>query len=140
MHEHGTGHEVSYLIHYYSLLQNVTDLLQNAIASLLQNASVFYYKIWHCHYKMRQLLKDAKILLQIATVITKCDVCYKLRQYSDFCKHIKNIGTIWRKVCAVWVMTLWNYNSESNHIVLFSGVFATKMGKAFCLLWNGYHF
>ena len=33
-------------------------------------------------YKMRQLLQNATILLQNATSITKCDVCYILRQYT----------------------------------------------------------
>ena len=31
---------------------------------------------------MRQLSQIATILLQNATVITKCDVCYKLQQYT----------------------------------------------------------
>ena len=35
------------------------------------------------HYKILQLLQIATILLQNATVIKKCDVCYKLRQYID---------------------------------------------------------
>ena len=49
-------------------------LLQNAIAILLQNATSF-------------LLQNATVLLQIATVITKCDnfitkwdICYKMRR------------------------------------------------------------
>ena len=33
------------------------------------------------YYKLRQLLQTATTLLQNATVITKCDVFYKLRQY-----------------------------------------------------------
>ena len=77
---------VSYLIRYDSLLQNATDvitkcdsyfitkcdrsLLQNASGFLLQNATV--------------LLQNATILLQNTTVITKCDVYYKLRQYTGF--------------------------------------------------------
>ena len=44
-------------------------LLQNATAILLQNVSGF-------------LLQKATILLQNATVITKCDVYYKLQQYN----------------------------------------------------------
>ena len=76
---------VSDLICYDSLLQNATDvitkcdsyfitkrdrsLLQNASAFLLQNATV--------------LFQNATILLQNAAVITKCDVYYKLRQYSE---------------------------------------------------------
>ena len=38
------------------------------------------------YYKMRQLLQIATILLQNVTVITKCDVYYKLRQ----CRHLFN--------------------------------------------------
>ena len=34
-----------------------------------------------CHYKMQQLLQNAAILLQNGTVITKCDVCYKISWY-----------------------------------------------------------
>ena len=56
---------VSYLIHYYSLLQNVTDIIAKCDISLLQNASGF-------------LSQDKTILLQNATVITKWDVFYKL--------------------------------------------------------------
>ena len=41
-----------------------------------------YYKIRQVfYYKMRQLLQNATILLQNTTVITKCNVCYKLWQY-----------------------------------------------------------
>ena len=43
---------------------------------------VFYYKMRQFYYKMRQLLQIAMILLQNAAVITKCDVYYKLQQYS----------------------------------------------------------
>ena len=51
-------------------------LLQNAIAILLQNATEVYYE-------MRQffLLQNATTLLQNVTVITKCDLYYKLRPY-----------------------------------------------------------
>ena len=65
-------------------------LLHKATAILLQNATevyykmrqVFYYKMRQFYYKMRQLLQIATTLLQNATVITKCDVYYKLRQYN----------------------------------------------------------
>ena len=65
-------------------------LWQNATAILLQNATEVYYRMCQgFYYKMRELLENATILLQNATVITKCDVCYKLRQYThvaeDFC-------------------------------------------------------
>ena len=69
---------VSYLIHCDSLLQNATDIITKCDRyfitkcdkSLLQNASGF-------------LLQNATVLLQNATVITKCDVYYKLRQYTE---------------------------------------------------------
>ena len=64
---------------YYKMRQ---ILLQNATAILLQNAREVYYQICQFfYYKMQQLLQNATILLQDATVITKCDVYYKLRQY-----------------------------------------------------------
>ena len=56
-------------------------LLQNATAILLQNATV-YNKMRQFYWKMRQLFQNAMILLQNVTVITKCDVYYKLRQYT----------------------------------------------------------
>ena len=67
---------VSYLIHYDSLLQNASDFITKCDSyvitkcdrSLFQNASGL-------------LLQNATILLQNATVITKCDVHYKLQQY-----------------------------------------------------------
>ena len=73
---------------YYKMRQ---ILLQNATAILLQNATevyykirqIFYYKMRQFYYKMRQLLQIATILLQNETVITKCDVYYGLRQYSQ---------------------------------------------------------
>ena len=52
-------------------------LLQNATANLLQNATKVYCK-------MRQVfsLQNVTVLLQNATVFTKCNVYYKLRQCS----------------------------------------------------------
>ena len=54
---------VSYLIRYDSLLQNAADIISKCDRSLLQNASGF--------------------LLQNATVFTKCNFYYKLRQYKQ---------------------------------------------------------
>ena len=59
---------VSCFVCYDILLQNVTDIITKCDRSLLQNAPGV-------------LLEIATILLQNATVITKCNVCYKLRQY-----------------------------------------------------------
>ena len=76
---------VSYLIHYDSLLQNATDvLLQNATEVYYKMRQVFYYKMQQFYYKIRQLLQIVTTLLQNATVITKCDVYYNLRQYAVF--------------------------------------------------------
>ena len=60
---------------------------KNATAILLQNATEVYYKMRQPFYdsfitKLRQLLKNATILLQNDTVITKCVFYYKL-QYSN---------------------------------------------------------
>ena len=63
---------------YYKIPQ---ILLQNATATLLQNATevyykmsqVFYYKIRMFYYKKRQLLQIVTIVLQNATFITHCD-------------------------------------------------------------------
>ena len=77
---------VSYLILYDSLLQNATDVITKCESyfitkldrDLLQNASVFLLQ------NATVLLQNATILLQNTTVITKCDVYYKLRQYTGF--------------------------------------------------------
>ena len=68
---------------YYKMRQM---LLENATAVLLQNATEVYYKMLQgFYYKMRQIYDKMRqvlqaILLQNATVITKCNVYYKLRQ------------------------------------------------------------
>ena len=64
----GTRHELSYLIHYHTLLQNATDIIRKCDSyfitkcdrSLLQNA-------------LSYLLQKATVLLRNGTVITKCD-------------------------------------------------------------------
>ena len=72
---------------YYKMRQM---LLENATAVLLQNATEVYYKMLQgFYYKMRQIYDKMRqvlqaILLQNATVITKCNVYYKLRQ----CTHL----------------------------------------------------
>ena len=63
---HGARHEASYLIRYDSLLQNLIDIITNAIEVYYKMRKVFYYK-------MRQLLQNAMILLQNTTFITNCD-------------------------------------------------------------------
>ena len=75
---------VSYLIRYDSLLQNATDVITKCDRSLLQNVSDFLLQ------NVTVLLQNATILLQNATVITKCDVYYKLRQYTIFELTIKS--------------------------------------------------
>ena len=50
-------HEVLYLIHYDSLLQNATAiLLQNVTEVYYEMRQVFYYNLRQFSYKMRQLL------------------------------------------------------------------------------------
>ena len=89
-------HILFIMIVYYKMRE---ILLQNATAILLQNATkiyykmrqVFHYKMRQFYYKMCQLLPIATILLQNATVITKRDVHYKLRQhnsYSNLTQHL----------------------------------------------------
>ena len=61
------------------LLQNATTiLLQKATEIYYKRRQDFYYKMRQFYYNMRQLLQIATILLQNPTVITKCDVNYKL--------------------------------------------------------------
>ena len=70
---------VSYLILYGSLLQNAIDIATKCDSNFISNATKVYYKIRQVfYYKMRQLLQNASILLQSVTVITKCDVDYKI--------------------------------------------------------------
>ena len=64
---------VSYLICYDSLLQNATDVITKCDS----------YFITKCD---RRFLQNAScLLLQNATLITKCDVYHKLRQYNVKC-------------------------------------------------------
>ena len=77
MHKHGIRHEVSYLIHDDSLLQNAWVLLQNVAAILLQNVAVIllqnvievYYKTHQVFYcKMRHLLQNAMFSQIVFTI------------------------------------------------------------------------
>ena len=64
---------VSYLILYGSLLQNAIDIATKCGSYFISNATKVYSKIRQVfYYKMRL------ILLQSVTVITKCDVDYKI--------------------------------------------------------------
>ena len=72
---------------YYKMRQM---LLQNATAILLQNATEVYYK-------MRQLSQNATILLQNATVITKCDIYYKLLRTLEAIEYVKKYPTFQEK-------------------------------------------
>ena len=62
---------VSYLIHYDSLLQNATDIIAKPDSRFI-TVSV--------------LLQHVSVLLQNATVITKCDDYYKLRYNAFSCR------------------------------------------------------
>ena len=67
-------------------------LLQNATEIYYKMRQVLYCEMWQFYYKMRQLLQIAMILSQNETVITKCDVYYKLRQ----CKCSQQIKQIFQ--------------------------------------------
>ena len=75
------------MIPYYKMLQT---LLQYATTTLLQNETknyskipqVFSYKMRQFYYEFRQFLQNMSIFLQNATVITNCDVYYKMRRYN----------------------------------------------------------
>ena len=58
-------------------------LLQNVTKVYYKKRQMFYYKMWQFYYKMQQLLQSASSFLQDVIVITKCDVYYKMRQYSS---------------------------------------------------------
>ena len=83
---------VSYFIFYDTLLQNATDInrkCDNYFIKIARNVSCKTRQDFYCrdllqrqfYYKMRQLIKNETISLQNATVITKCDVYYKMRRY-----------------------------------------------------------
>ena len=85
---------VLYFIRHDSLLQNATDIITKCDSYFITKCDRFFitkydsfYKIRRFYYKMRQLLQNTATLFQNATVITKCDVYYKLRQYT--CSHYK---------------------------------------------------
>ena len=68
---------ISSLVHYDTLLQNVT-------AILLENMTKLYYKMRQVfYYKMRQFIT------QCVNFITKCDNYYKMRRYT-----VLNIATL----------------------------------------------
>ena len=77
---------ISYLVNHDTLLQNAMDIitkydsLQNVTKVYYKMCPVLCYKIEQFHYKMRQLLKNVTVLLQIVTVITKCNVYHKMHQ------------------------------------------------------------
>ena len=58
-----------------SLLQSATAFfITNCDGLLLQSATAFLItKCYKCYYKVQQVLQSVTILLQSATIITKCD-------------------------------------------------------------------
>ena len=80
---------VLYLIHYDSLLQNETDIITKynsyfitkSDRNLLQNWSGFLLQNATELLQILTVITNWTILLQNATVITRCDVHYKLRQH-----------------------------------------------------------
>ena len=73
---------------YYKIQQ---ILLQNMTVILLQNPSGFLLQNETVLLKMRMSLQNAMILLKNATVITKRDVCYKLRQYKLVVQRLQDL-------------------------------------------------
>ena len=82
---------VLYLVHHETLLQNATDIIIKCDSYFITNYE-FYHKMRQSFllqnatffYKIRKLLQNASILFQNAAVITKCDVYYKMCQYTLF--------------------------------------------------------
>ena len=62
-------HEVSFLIHFDTLLQIATDIIANCDSYFIKNATEICYKMRPFYSKMRQLLQIATILLQIARTL-----------------------------------------------------------------------
>ena len=65
-------HEVSFSIHFDTLLQIATDNIANCHSYFIKNATEICYKMRPFYSKMRQLLQIATILLQNAMFITNC--------------------------------------------------------------------
>ena len=82
-HEHVTRHEFSYLINCDTLLQNATDIITKCDSYFITKCVRFF------------ITNIATVLLQNATVITKCDVYYKLRQYNRLCNKIASHSIDW---------------------------------------------
>ena len=83
----------SALASFYHLFQVYYKVRQ----VLLRSATAFFYynvrwsvitKCDKCYYRVRQVLQSVTILLQSATGITKCDGCYKVRQYKALKTHL----------------------------------------------------
>ena len=66
---------VSYLIHHDSLLQNATDIITKSDSYLITKCGRsyykmrqdFYYKLRRFHYKMRQLLQNARFIINCSS-------------------------------------------------------------------------
>ena len=61
------------LVHYDTLLKNVTGIITKGGNFLLENATKVYYKMRHAfYYKMGWFYNKMEQLLQNATFVTKC--------------------------------------------------------------------
>ena len=69
---------VPYLVHYDTLLKNVTGTITKGGKFFLENATKVYYKMRHVfYYKMGWFYNRMGQLLQNATFVTKCvDTCW----------------------------------------------------------------
>ena len=74
---------------YYKMQQILIENATTTFFKIVRNVSCKTRQDFYCrdllqrqfYYKMRQLIKNETISLQNATVITKCDVYYKMRRY-----------------------------------------------------------
>ena len=61
------------LLGFLVLRPSISSLLQSATSVITKCDSFFITKCDKCYYKVRQVLQSVTILLQSATIITKCD-------------------------------------------------------------------
>ena len=66
---------------YYKLRQ--LFLLQSAMVCYYKMRQLFITKCDKCYYKVRQVLQSETILLQSATIITKCDSTHETSRPAD---------------------------------------------------------
>ena len=91
----GVNSVMVYLIHYDSLSQNATDVITKCNSYFVTKWDKVYYKMCQIF-----LLQNVIVLLQNATVNTKCDVYCKLQQYTRhdvLFGHLSSASILWWK-------------------------------------------